>query len=191
MDMGAWKACLAGLLGMLVMTGCAGSRVEPLSDAVYAPRTTPEQVRLYVGDISRPYREVAWIDSSSATSRHRDVRRNQLTQIRRRAAELGADAVIEIRSLEEQRRGLTSDPRAPVPAWQQSRTTLYFLRGKAVRLLDTGDQPVLEREEELAGMQLNPDEPGPIPQEGWVDSIPERSAPSEPTPPTGAPRLGY
>ncbi|MBX3729978.1 MAG: hypothetical protein KF858_12390 [Candidatus Sumerlaeia bacterium] len=189
--MGAWKAGLAGFFTVLVIAGCAGPRVEPLSDAVYAPQVAPEQVRLYVGDISRPYREVAWIDSVSATTRHRDARRDQLTQIRRKAAELGADAVIEIRSLEEQRRGLTSDPRAPVPAWQQSRTTMYFLRGKAVRLLDTGDQPVLEREEELAGMQLDPDEPGPIPQDGLADNIPETSAPSQPTPPTGAPRPGY
>ncbi|MDK2971182.1 MAG: hypothetical protein PWP23_937 [Candidatus Sumerlaeota bacterium] len=178
------------LTGLLILsTGCTSTRVQRIGTAEYNAVRDPEAVRLFLGDVSRPYREIAWIDSFSAVEKDREVKREQLAELRREAARIGADAIIEIQSLKEMRRGMTNDPRTPFPAWEQARTEMNFLRGKAVRFVE--EEQALEREEERAGMELIAPETGETPSETALDEIPEVPAPRDSTPDPAPSRPGY
>jgi hypothetical protein len=176
---------------LLACSACGASRVHRIGEAEYKGGGSPDSIRLFLGDVTRPYQEIAWVDSFSSVDRDREVKREQLGELRRRAAELGADAIIEIQSLKEQRRGMTPDPRTPFPAFQPADYELRFLRGKAVRFVATEADPVLEREEERAGMELAPATAEGPTGESAIDRIPDGPSPEGPTGQEAVQRPGY
>jgi hypothetical protein len=74
----------------LLMTGCAGIRVEHLTDETYAPRRAANQIEWLDQEPARPHVELARIVVRSANLSHESLRSALLD----RAHSLGADALV-------------------------------------------------------------------------------------------------
>jgi uncharacterized protein YbjQ (UPF0145 family) len=160
---------------LVLLSACGGSSVYRLTDEDFTQVKSPDEVRLFTGELTRPYLEIALINSEASEDRTVANRREQLRQLQREAARLGADAVADVRVLEERHKGMVADPTVPLPAWKQGDTTLYFLRGTAVRWLDPEVDPVLEFEEEAAGLTLEQVTPAPDRGTPATMDIPEQT----------------
>lgn len=74
----------------LLVTGCAGVRVEHLTDETYVPQRALSQIEWLNQEPTRPHFELARIFVSSANLSHESLRHALLVQ----AHSLGADALV-------------------------------------------------------------------------------------------------
>ncbi len=120
------------VLALLALVGCAGARVQRLTDEKYPPRPKDATIRLYINKVQQPHREIAFIDSHAVAERTDADREKQLLEIRDAARKLGADAVHDIRPLTLRVQGFMPDKQVPFKAFKQGRQKLYFMRGIAI-----------------------------------------------------------
>ncbi|MCC5876837.1 MAG: hypothetical protein JJU11_11510 [Candidatus Sumerlaeia bacterium] len=120
----------------LLVVGCSNTKYNLLTQERFPPKADPAEVRLYVNQVRRPHIKLAHVQSFAEVSRDNDVRRDQLRDIRETAAKVGADAVMEIRQMNNQVRGFVQDERTPFRSYTQDRYQTYFLRGVAIKFVD-------------------------------------------------------
>jgi hypothetical protein len=164
---------LVGTLACLLLPGCSSTRVHRLVPETYPAKSPDYQVKLYINKVTRPHREIAFIDSRASTDRSEATQSEQLRQLQQKARSLGADAVHDIRSMTHKVRGVVADERVPFQAYKQGRYELFFLRGIALVYLPEPeeDSPVSE----------------PMPAPSPAISEPAESTPESITPPRDAP----
>lgn len=130
-------ALLLPLLALAVGLGaCATPRQYTMTDQEFSPRAEPELVRLVIGPEERDHLDLAMLQSAASRDRSTATRREQLAEIRQRAAKLGADAVVDLIVIPQTHTGFVGDPAAPVPFLMQGTETTYIMRGRAIRYLD-------------------------------------------------------
>lgn len=135
----AARAALIFALLPLLWGGCATGRTQKLTEERFPPNPEPASVVAMAGATSRPHVAIARLDSSTDTYKTSAVREQQLDELRRRAASLGANGLVEVRHLEQRHRGMVADPTVPFLAWMPGSQSRYFMRGKAVRFLEDAD----------------------------------------------------
>lgn len=140
------RLALTGALAGVLLSGCSSTRVHRLVTETYPAKSPDYQVKLYINKVTRPHREIAFIDSRASTDRSETTQSEQLRQLQEKARALGADAVHDIRSMTHKARGVVVDERVPFQAYKQGRYELYFLRGIALVYLPEPeeDSPVSE-----------------------------------------------
>lgn len=117
-----------------------------LDEAHRRPPVAPEQVELFEDGAPRLYDAVALVDSNAYRLDNTHSRSLMERDIRRRAAQLGADAVHRLEEMEEEHRGAVPDEQAPIPvAWRQARYTKTFLRGEAVVYRNSEETDTIEK----------------------------------------------
>lgn len=180
------------LLAALLATACAVDHSHRLTEQEFAPVRNADEVRLFVGEVERPHVEIALVNSVATSERSDDARREQLRSLQARAAELGANAVMEVRTMREQHKGMVADPAVPFPAWKQGDTTMYFLRGTAIRWAEPDAQTPLEWEEQRAGLTVDQVAPADAATEETAPppNIPEQQTGDSEAPKTSV-RTGY
>ena len=170
------------LLAALVFAGCTSTKVYRLTEEQFPATQNPEDVRLFLGQVQRPHVRIAHVNSYLDRDKTVATKREQLEDLRRRAARLGAEAVVSVRLLREKHRGYELDPTVPFGALRQGQYDLYFLRGTAIRFVS--------QEEEAQGIG----EYGEYPATTFdVDVIPEveTSDPREENLPEPQPNEAY
>jgi hypothetical protein len=137
---------LLGLLGPAL--GCStGPRMKWLTEERYPPRPSIYPIEIFAGQVQRPHREIALIESRAYDIDDVYTREAQLEQLQEKARELGADAVDNLRILAKRVHGYTIDERAPAPAFKQGEYPLFFMRGRAIiyeaslDLIEPGSSP--------------------------------------------------
>ena len=129
-------ACAAVLtVAALCMGGCSSAprEVHVCDPHNVRPACRAESVELLTRKPARPYREIAVVDSFRAKKLDADTTARMMEDLRKKAAALGADAVVEVRRLEDRHEGFTNNPRTPFPSVMQGEWKTYFFRGTAVR----------------------------------------------------------
>jgi len=186
------KRALALSIVALLAASCAVENQHYLTDRRFEPVSNSDEVRLFVGAVERPHVEIAYVNSIAVAERTDEARRAQLRSLQDRAAELGANAVMEVRSMKELHKGMVADPAVPVPSWKQGDTTLYFMRGTAIRWDEPDAAKQLEWEEQRAGLSLEQVAP-PESTESSVapPAIPEQQTRDARDSGTGNVRTGY
>jgi hypothetical protein len=190
------STCLLSLVTVSVigLSACGSApRTYSLTDKEFAPVRDASEVRLFLGELERPHFDLALLDSYVDQSEAPAVKRDQLSDLREKAAALGADAVVDIRALAEQHRGLVPDPAVPFNAWRQGEYELYFLRGKAVRFIDPDDEEYLEWEEQQAGLTEGTQTSAELPDPSTFDysRIPTQRTSDPSSERRGSTRSGY
>lgn len=118
----------------LLLAGCHAKQSHSVNENVYHPFVkNSSDVQVFRDTPARPYQVVAIVDSFLSVELTREVKRNQLLDLQAKAAAAGADGIIELEALEENRTGMLLDPTLPTGNWKQGNFGLVFLRGKAVR----------------------------------------------------------
>jgi len=119
----------------LGMGGCSSAprEVHVFDPHNVRPACRPESVELLTRKPSQPYREIAVVDSFRAKKLDADTTARMMEDLRKKAAALGADAVVEVRRLEDRHEGFMNNPRTPFPSVMQGEWKTYFFRGTAVR----------------------------------------------------------
>ncbi len=181
------RATLLLTILAVVLSGCSNRRYFYLATEEWPPTPPDQEIRLYVNPLVRPHVEVAHVQSFKDTETDSETRRRQLAQMRETARSLGADAIMDIRQMEGEVRGLVIDEMVPFRAYRQGRYPLYFLRGTAVRFA--------EEEEEVTPIddpRRRPIVPGLEDEEledpGEIPGLPEPEVDEEelmPAPPPG------
>lgn len=131
-------ACVA--IALLLLTGCGGSKIQPISPDEAFPPAKPADytMRCFKNTVTRPHRDIAWIDSTPLSDRSEESWEKQLQELQAAARKIGADAVHNVRALKLKARGAVIDEDVPFTAVKQDRYDLYFLRGTATVYLDEG-----------------------------------------------------
>lgn len=126
----ALTAALAGVAA----GGCGGPQTKMLLDQPLPPLKPDAKVDVYVGDVATTHTEVAFIESNAYAYVDDPIKLKQLDQLRRKAREVGANAVQDVHILTKTVRGYVADEKVPFPSLQQGEYSLYFMRGKAIRI---------------------------------------------------------
>lgn len=160
----------------VIASGCSGRKVWMLTDERFEPSTPPDQISLYINEIERPHIKLAYVESDSDSREGTEVTRTQLTQLRERAHEIGADAVVNVRQLKTKVRGAVIDERVPFRAYRQGSFELGFIRGVAIRYVEEGEaednEPVSAPDD---ASLAEAGEPQGIPEQETLDREPLRS----------------
>jgi len=110
--------------------------MQRLTSLRFPPTPVDQQVKLYNSDISETHIKLAQIQSFADSSRDTETKRAQLVDLTKRARRMGADAVVNVRQLENRVRGMVVDEKVPFRSYQQGRYEMYFLRGVAIKYTD-------------------------------------------------------
>lgn len=129
----ARRLSVALLLGVIASLGCAGPRMMWLTEKRYSPRSASHPIDLYEGEVQTAHEEIAIIDSVAVELLTTETRKTLVEDLRARAREVGADAVMNVSMLTRADRGWIPDPQTPFRSWRQGWTDLHFLRGRAIR----------------------------------------------------------
>ena len=127
-------------LGVLIVTGfllaCGAKKVHYLSEQRFSPTPESEEIKLFVNDVQRPHVALAVVESFSRRETDTETKRQQLLDLRQRARDLGADAIVNVRFLNNEIRGFVVDEAVPFRSYRQGRYEMYFLRGTAIKYLE-------------------------------------------------------
>lgn len=133
------------ILFAVALTGCQNRRYLYTTEERHPPLAPDQNVRLYVNVLRQPYEEIALVQSFMDTDTSAETRRRQLARLSETARSLGADAVMDIKQMRGEVRGMVRDEMVPFPAVRQGEYETFFLRGVAVRIIPEEE---LEVEEE-------------------------------------------
>jgi len=123
----------------IAAVGCSSKRVYPLTTRAF-PATPPgAEVKLYVNEVTRPHVQIAHIQSFSDREQDTETVRRQLLDLDKRARKLGADAIVNVRKLDNRVRGAVVDEAVPFRAYRQGTYNLYMMRGTAIKFVEEGD----------------------------------------------------
>jgi len=132
------KVALVALAASVCLSGCQWQRVHRLTDYKYPPRDKDAEIEAFYGEVSEPHEKIAIIQSSPKNSRDNETKAKQLDELRKIARKLGADAIQDVRLLSTSGNGLVSDPATPFPSVKQGRYEMFFLRGEAIKYVNSG-----------------------------------------------------
>jgi hypothetical protein len=136
------------ILTALVFTGCTTGQIRFTTEERFDPVPEGDDMALFLGEIQRPHRVFAKIDSRVSDKNDEANKKVQIEDIKRLARKIGADAVQNVRLLNKEARGMVPDRRVPFPAWKQGRYELYFLRGDAIKYGMAPPVPTEEADED-------------------------------------------
>ena len=138
-----WRAArLSILLALAVaLSACARPTVKRLTDERYPRKTASEEIELYIGGYDGAHEVIAELNSISLPEKDDLAKSRQIDYLKKRARELGADAIEDIRLLPREVRGYVLDENVPFRSWKQGVYYVYFLRGTAIRYVDDKDNP--------------------------------------------------
>lgn len=117
---------------LIVLAGCGGSRYKMLVETELKPKPKDFVPSLFVGKIDKSHKTIAIVQSRSYDNKDETTKAIQLEEMQKLARKLGADAVQNIRLLENKAHGFVVDQQVPFYAWKQGEYSLYFLRGDAI-----------------------------------------------------------
>jgi len=137
------------LLALAILAGCGVSNVHRLTEENYKRKPRGAEIKLYVNRVLEPHVAIAQINSDAAAEDSPEARRDQLGDLQKRARALGADAVMNIRHLENKGRGFVPDARIPFSAFKQGNYKQSFLRGTAIVYVVEETTPTLVLDEPL------------------------------------------
>lgn len=123
-------ALIAGLIG------CAAADYKLLTDEKFPAKPKNYEVELFLGEIDRPHKTIAIVQSKSYDNKFEATKSRQLDEVKETAAKLGADAVQKVRMLENKAKGFVADNQTPFSSWKQGKYNLYFIRGEAIVYTD-------------------------------------------------------
>jgi len=181
----AMMALAAGVLA----AGCSTTKVKYLTEERYSPTPAEEKISLYVNEVERPHVKIAYVQSTGAANKETETVREQLRDLREKAREAGADAVVNVQQLSDKIRGYVRDEKVPFRAYEQGTAQRYFLRGTAIRFVENPELADAPEETPLtppADSMTPPDEAG-IPE--IVTRDPEEEYPIEVMPRGQAPAM--
>ncbi|MCB2154107.1 hypothetical protein KQI84_04425 [bacterium] len=141
------RAILLILIAALAMAGCSSTKVYRLTEERFPATKNPDDVRLFLGQVQRPHIRIAYVNSYLDREKTVLTKRDQLQDLRRRAAKLGAEAVVNVQLLREKHEGFEMDPTVPFSALRQGQYNLYFLRGTAIRYVSEEEAQAAEAAE--------------------------------------------
>ena len=124
------------LIPVILIAGCTATPMQRLTTLRFQPTPKDQPVKLYNSDVTEPHIKLAQIQSFADSSRDTETKRAQLLDLTERARRIGADAVVNVRQLENRVRGMVVDEKVPFRSYQQGRYEMYFLRGVAIRYTD-------------------------------------------------------
>ena len=151
--------------------GCSRPRYM-LTEEKYPETPQDQEIKLYVNEVQRPHVKIAIIQSKLDSKKDADTKRAQLEDLTEQARKLGADAVVDVRQMNNKMRGFVVDEAVPFRAYRQGSYKLYFLRGTAIKFVT--------EEEAAAAAAANPEQVllGEVPAGSTEDSaIPEIDTP--------------
>ncbi len=127
--------CAVVFANALLFTGCASGprEIQRVDPREIRPARSPRNVELLSKSPDQPYHEIAVVDSFRAKKLDAEVTSRMMEDLQKKAAALGADAVINVRRLADRHEGFVSNPRTPFPSVMQGEWKTYFFRGTAVR----------------------------------------------------------
>jgi len=128
----------------------------------------PSAIRTYIGELDTPHSEIAYVHSYSSDNKRVATRREQLVDLQKRAAKVGADAIMDVQLLAEEHRGVTLNRTTPLRTPRQGEFQRYFLRGTAVRL-SPDEAPEQAPQDGTQEAPANPE----ILDDATMESIPE------------------
>jgi hypothetical protein len=123
---------LAALAFGALIVGCSATNVHRLTEEKYPRKGKDSEVKLYINAVSEKHVPIALVNSFAAGEDTPEIRRLQLQDIQKRSRKLGADAVMNVRSLKNKGRGMVPDDDVPFSAVKPGKYTQYFLRGTAI-----------------------------------------------------------
>jgi uncharacterized protein YbjQ (UPF0145 family) len=126
------KKILFVILIIIMSLGCSHANYKMLTDTKLKAKPKNFDVELFVGKIERPYKPIAIVQSKSYDNKFEDTKIKQMEELKEIARKLGADAVHNIRMLDNSVSGYVIDYQVPFLSWKQGKYQLYFLRGEAV-----------------------------------------------------------
>ena len=113
--------------------GCERTHVFPVSDEAFPPARSASRVEVVSDDgDTRPHRVLAVVDSKPSKTRTAQVRADLLSDLRRRAGEIGAEALVDVEWMTEEHEGLTRDDGDPTWKVRFTDDEVFFLRGRAI-----------------------------------------------------------
>jgi hypothetical protein len=141
-------AALRGVLLVIaasLVSGCVGGRVNWLTDHRYSAKPRDASVDVYIGQAPVAFEKIAIIQTPASDKKDKETRERQLADIRHLARKIGADGVQDVRWLSLEGRGWVWDPYTPFPSAKQGRYQQFFLRGEAIKYVETptGSAPAL------------------------------------------------
>jgi hypothetical protein len=169
---------LSLLATALLLVACEHTKVEPITD-LDLKKVPADSVKVFLGVPEEELVELAHVDSSPSFEKSVRSKRAQIEEMRKRAGRLGADAIIDVRLLVEEREGLEPDPTTPFTGTvRQGESPKYFLRGRAIKFREAFDDAeweeiqagLLEEEEDLQLDLISLDPPR---RDRAIDRIPE------------------
>ena len=107
--------------------------VRPVDHACLAAGTTNRHVPAYAAPVPFDAIEIAIVDSFVCEARDARAVESMLADLRAKGAATGADALMNVRMLNDRQRGYVNNPRTPFPSVMPGETKLYFLRASAVK----------------------------------------------------------
>jgi hypothetical protein len=141
----------------------------------------PSSIRVFIGELNTDHSEIAYVHSFTSDNKRVATRREQMVDLQRRAAKVGADAIMDVQLLAEDHRGVTLNRTTPLRTPRQGEFQRFFLRGTAVRIAP-GETIELPTEE--------PPETSEVLDEATIEAIPE-VVPEPEAPSTTPARAAY
>lgn len=137
--------------------GCSNNKVYYLTEERFPPTPDDQEIKLYINQTKRPHMPIAFINSKSDSNLEPETKKAQLEDLKERARELGADAVINIRNLNNKVNGFTVDERVPFHSYRQGNYELSFFRGTAIKFVDEETAAKAAEEMRARGLYSLPD----------------------------------
>jgi uncharacterized protein YbjQ (UPF0145 family) len=94
----------------------------------------PSSIRLFIGELNAEHSEIAYVHSFTSDNKRVATRREQMLDLQKRAAKVGADAIMDVQLLAEDHRGVTLNRTTPLRTPRQGEFQRFFIRGTAVRI---------------------------------------------------------
>lgn len=139
------KTFLFAILTLSITGAAVAAKKEFLNpevrsvDRACLPASAPAgSIPMYSKDVKARYMEIADIDSFQSTETDEAVTKQQLVDLERKGREIGADAIVKVRKLNNTHAGFVNDPETPFNSYKQGEEKTYFFRAVAIRYL----QPV-------------------------------------------------
>jgi uncharacterized protein YbjQ (UPF0145 family) len=121
-----------GGLFFFLLSSCNTGTVKKLKWETRPPREGSAGIELFVGQVQRPYEEIAILQSRYYENQSKENKTKMLADMRNLARRVGADAVMDVHILPKRFQGMVADEKVPFPAWKQGADYTYFMRGTAI-----------------------------------------------------------
>ncbi len=124
---------------LALLFSCKATNYHRLTDEKFPKKSKNQNIDLFMGKVGVPYKPVAVVQSKSYKDKSEATRKKQILEIEKAARNLGADAIHQVRILENEAYGYIRDYYVPFKSWKQGEYKLYFIRGEAIKYTEKKD----------------------------------------------------